>query len=169
MQNLCTNPSFETNAGGFWSGSASQSADYAKDGTKSAKVTSVFTAGSITSGHNYLNINGSAPFTPVLGRLLVFSAWIYVPIGSPITRINTMAIRRFDNYSTLANAINKNVVPGEWVKQTAKLLVSIQTDLRFTVADPVAAGFTGTASYYIDGVRIEYAPSVPTFSQDTPY
>jgi lysophospholipase L1-like esterase len=159
--NLCSNPSFETTAAGFWSGNASRSNDYSKHGSYSAKVTCIFTSGVITGGHNYLN-TGSSPITSVIGKKYVYSAYIFVPSGSGITKVN-LAIRRHSNYANLSTGTTKTVVPGQWTRFSVEWIATEAIQLRFTVADPQATGFTGTASYYIDGVLIEEADGIEPY------
>lgn len=169
MRNLCTNPSFETTAGGFWTGNATRSNDYAYHGSYSAKVTTTWTAGTITGGHNYLNNSSTDVITSQIGKMYLFTGWIYVPVGSPIIRVNNFAIRRFSNYNALSSGNSRNFTPGTWVRCMAKWLATENIQLRFTVADPVATGYTGSASYYTDGVRIEMPSPMAVNEMNRPY
>lgn len=168
MKNLCTNPSFEAGAGGFWSGSAHQSADFAKHGTKSAKVTTTFTNGSITGGHNYLNTGSQDIITSQIGKTYIYTGWVYLPAGSPITKVNA-GIRRYSNYGYLSSGKTKDLVAGQWTRFISKWLATEAIQLRFTVADPQAPAYTGSASYYVDGVRIELPPPLPSSEFTKPY
>lgn len=152
-ENLCSNPSFETTASGFWSGSATRSADYSHLGTYSAKTTCGFTSGAITSGHNYLNSNAGIQPTP--GKKYTFKVRVYVPVGSPITRLY-MGIRNNGNWAYLSPRVDVYTTPGEWVEGIAEYTANESSPwMRFTVADPYAPGFTGSASYYCDSILIE--------------
>jgi len=156
-QNLITNPSFEVNS--YWGTYAGISTDYALYSTHSGKCSATFVSG-VRGANSYLNT--SSPFIPIPGKKYTLSANVYIPVGSPITGGLWMGIRNYVNYGGLASTTIP-INPGTWTRVSCSYTAQPGQSWRFTIADPNAAGFTGTVYYYVDGVQLEIADDLTDY------
>ena len=129
------------------------------------------------NGQYYLN--RPLAFTPSVGVAYTFSAYVYVPTGSLISRVG-IGIRDFSTYNYVTRPdggtgeVYFTVTPGQWTRLWytavggALASGSAAPTWRFTVADPQDSGhgtssFTTPQTYWVDGTLVETSSTLGNY------
>ena len=156
---LVTNPTIEINEGG-WDNPASRctlsaSTDHAWTGTKSLKVVHNTTQGTTSqSGTGWPN------FPVTAGQTLTFSAYVWVPTGSPRVRLEVQG-------SATATGTTSSLFD-QWQRLSVTTTPGINGSVYFYILnwDTTAPG----TMFYMDGALLEAGPELlPYFDGDSPY
>jgi hypothetical protein len=146
--NLITNPSFELDTASWSSGQASiiQSSNFAYTGAYSALTT-------ITSGSD-TNIATYTQTGIVSGQAYTYSAWSYVPVGSPLAgrTLNVGIEGAGATYTTLGSS-SAVLVAGSWVRSW--LTVTATSFGSFGFVHRYSGAFAVGATIYTDAVLLE--------------
>lgn len=176
-QNLITSPSFESAI--YWTfGSAGtvtgitfnlQDTTHVLFGSKAAHFQGQFNNNTFANtGQYYLTI--ANPITPTPGRVYTFSINVYIPVGSPITKI-TMGIRDYNTYDYISNGGNPTVAPvvaGQWNRISCQAVAVAGSSWRVSVSDPnTDTNFTGIVDFWVDATLLEESDKLlPYFDGD---
>lgn len=149
--NLITNPSFETNATGWFSGqtaNVTQSTDVAFAGTYSGLTT-------ITNAADNNIAYFANGLSAVAGQTYTYSAYTYVPVGSPIAGRNlTLGIEGSGATFTTTASVYAVLVAGSWVRSSITVMALTSGTFGSVVHRYSGAGVLG-ATLYTDGVLLE--------------
>jgi hypothetical protein len=143
--NLCLNPSFETDAAN-WSSSGTPTPTIARS-TAQAFVGSASLLVTSTGAATFLP-NANTTVTTVVGNTYTFSAYVYVPTGTPaVTIVAATATTTFGTSSTVNNAWQRVSVTFKATATSTQLQLQCQ--------------FTATAqTFYIDAALVEAGSAV---------
>jgi hypothetical protein len=156
--NLIPNPSFE-DATFFWGGYRDSTYSYV--GTYAGMLNCAFTSGTrgaqtYLSPTSFVNLIGGTQYT--------YSAYVYIPVGSPITQIR-ISPRKSDWTGTQTALFS--VTAGAWTRIYITFTPATTSDWRLIIADPEAPGFTGTAYWWVDAALIEPSGSLNSYFDGT--
>ncbi len=167
ITNLITNPSFESSTVFFTTGGQAGSvtglSHNDQDTTHALYSTYAGMAESNGSTGQYY-LHTPTPFIPIIGDTYVFSAYVYIPIGSTITSIIIM-IRDYNTWGLLTPWSPKNLTPGSWTRiNCSYTATSSNTEWRLTVSDPNGVTPGNPQFYWVDGTMLTDGSSLLNYA-----
>jgi prepilin-type N-terminal cleavage/methylation domain-containing protein len=124
-------------------------------GTYAAQLSS-----NVGSGEYYFTTQD--PFRPEQGKTYIFSAYVYIPVGSGIDK-GIIAMRGWASYSFVSDWTYSNFVEGEWTRIYAKCTATSAEPLwRFSIADMWGSG--SNQQFWVDGIMLTEGNTLPDYA-----
>ena len=162
-KNWVTNPSFEA-ASTFWTtgasaGSTSGLTNNSQDATHVLYGSYAGIEQSAGSTGQYYLSNAGA-FSPTIGSTYTFSAYVFIPSGSPITNAK-IGIRDWSTYNFLSSSV-VTLPQNSWTRlSTTYTATAGNPQWRLTISDPGGPLSTSTiGTYWVDGTLLEQSSSL---------